>query len=491
MDGAYRLVLLLLEPSRLRRLGRAGELADWVGGIAALGGGTVPAAVAEELALLADDSVAAPSALPETARYVACILQQHIAQEELPRLVDAVEHSERNGGNEAEAASFRRAVEREIAQNHRVRAQATSDLVQQMRIGQETVRSEFGFGLMNRVVTGLASVTVNLVTGAKAGVPVLPRLLGPVRAPLHAVASLIGTMSRDSKLGQALASAVLAIAGAIVALGITGRDVPPGSFVVASMLLAFVLVGAMARSGFVWLAVVSAAATAVITVAIVGEDLQEVVSDDPRPVEEQELAEGTTIEIDEGGRVRLETEGGERIEDLDVPDGAAFVLRDVEARALSEATEPRTQEWKRWGFTNHVSIARVLLAAIALAGAVVAVAEWRRSTWGTRASRAGWIGLAVAAAFAVRTVATEALTDDDQQDRVDDVKEWLVERATDLSGFSLELVLVVLVAAGIAFSVGADLAASRTARSARRRIVDVFRRGGRTLHAEVHEGVDG
>jgi hypothetical protein len=351
-----------------------------------------------------------------------------------------------------------------------------------MRIGQETVRSEFGFGLMNRISTGLASVAINALTGKQSGIPVVSRLLTPARAPLQAVASLIRVMSRDSKLSQALSSAVLAIAGAIVALGIADRDVPPGSFVVSAVLLTFVLVTAMARSGVIWLGIVSGLAAATIALAVVGADLQDVLTDKEMPVREESLAEGTTLAFDEGGRLRITTEPGDRIQDLDVPDNSSVVLQDLDAKATSKETDNGPQDWKRWGFTNHMSVSRIILSAIALAGAVALITEWRRSTTGVRVSRTAWIGLAVAAACAVRTIGANLLTDEHPpRDDLEDAKRWLIDLATDLNGFRLELVLMILVAAGIALSLGADLASSRAARAARRRIIEVFRTGGREL----------
>lgn len=480
MDGAFRLALLLLEPSRLRRLGKQRKLKDWLATLAAVVGRDLSDDVVLELDLVFDESKPPPSAMPETARFVAEALQTYIAQEELPVVSKAVRDSERTGGNEVLSSDFARAVASEIDRNGGIRSSAAPSLVQQMRIGEETVRGEFGFGLLNRVATNLASVLVNMVTGTGSGIPVVSRFLRPLRAPLQAVTSLVRVMSRDSAFARAVTALVVAISATVVSLAILDVAIPSPAFAIAAGVLIVLLVSAMARSGFVLLGLLTALGAGVVSLAVIGPDLHEIVHDSPRPVRSTPVPENATLTFEDGGRLRLSSESGERVQDIDVPADGSLVLRDGDADVAGPARSVNEGSWKSRVFTDDLSVARVAFALLAAVGFIVLVTERNTST-GTKVSRFGWVLLFVGCAVGVRTAGLYLFTDTRGGTGWSDGKDWLVERARDLHDLRLGVVLALVVGGGVALSYGADLFAVRTIRRVRHRVGRVFDRSGAAL----------
>lgn len=97
-----------------------------------------------------------PRLLPETTKVLAGAIQVAIAQDELPR-----------------------AVERTSETHKEISSSDVALLVQQMRIGAETVCTE-SFRLMNRLGFRAAALAVIAVTGTSSVLPFIARLLRPL-----------------------------------------------------------------------------------------------------------------------------------------------------------------------------------------------------------------------------------------------------------------------------------------------------------------------
>lgn len=452
MDAAHRLVLLLLDPQRLRQLGLGpAEVAPVIERLA----GPLTDEAAAELALLGDPDVGPLlRTLPCTARLVTTAVQTSIAQEELPHVAEAVATSNAAGAREADGGTFRRAVEAELGRTGgTISADAVPHLLEKLRLGSETVGSEVGFGQLNRVVSRGLAVAVNALTGTRAGVPGVSRLLRPLRAPVHGINAVVGVLAGSSPLARGLTALVLAAAGAVVALGVAGVSVPSGTFVISAALLTLTVVLAMVHHGFWRLALPLAAGASVLALASTGPDLAEVVFTAPTSVAERPLDSGTEIGLDGDARIRVRTGSApdDSIDDLQVDDDAVVVLRDGGRLRAVEATED-VAWWKTWGFVAQVSAVRLLAAATTLVGLVVLRRRWSEAGAADAelplAVAAGTVVAALLAAFAP-DIFDAALTGADPGPDGGGWKRALVDAATDLHGYQLELALVLLVGAAV------------------------------------------
>ncbi|MGE0509608.1 MAG: patatin-like protein [Acidimicrobiia bacterium] len=473
MDGAYRLVVLLADPQRIRQLHSTEERAR--DAVTKACNGHLPRDVGEEIKRLFAGGGDRMRSMPALAAHLAEQVQTKIACEELPNVADAIERSR---GNESETRAFRRAYDAALDKGG-LPLDRAKDLVRQMHIGTETVRTELGFGTLNRLTTRGASVVVNALTGTHSGVPVLPRVLRPLRAPLHAVASLVSVMVGDSPLSRAVAAFVLAVAGAIVSLELVGIDVPTGTFAISAILLTGLVVVAMLRSGFVWLGACVLAGAAVVGLTLVGSDL--------RPVVYTIVGETTTpIEsgsfVDFGDGVILQITSGERVQTIEIPEPGT-----VEFRTGGTIKRPSLEHpdgWKRWGFENPegVTVFQVVVWGLAAAIAVRGVRLLRA---------AGWFGLlwrwAVAAGMAVVAAISKPYFEKVFEGKKGDneLKDRVMSVAEALEGYSLEVVLLVIVGIAVVLALGTDLVFSRTARRMARAARSTWREGTRRVRELV------
>jgi patatin-related protein len=462
MDTAYRLAQLLLDPARYRQLGLTS--ATVVDTLATVVGADTAAALRDELTFLDDHALPVPRTLPRCTDAVAYVLQLGVAQEELAQVALAVAASSTAGANEPDYGEFRKAVEAARAKNpdRAVEAADAPGLVRQMRIGAETVGDELGYRLLNRTISSALGVVVNAATSPSAGLPVVGRVLRPLRAPLHGVNAIVRLVAGASPLARAATVALLAIAGAVVAFALVGRDVPAGLLVLAEVALIGAVVVALLRSGMARLALPFAVGAGVIGLALVGPDLAEVVWSEGPATARTDLAEGNVIALPDGAVVRVvrPVEDQELVEDVEIDGGRLELLVDG---AVLEQDEPgeSVAGWKTWGFLNEpVNVfSVVVVAGLALVGVGIGRSSRARRT------RTAWIvGLTVAAVLVVLfapDLFDLLLTGSPQP--ADDAgwKDRLVDLATDLHGFSLEVVLVVLVLTGVAIGSGWDLAVGR------------------------------
>lgn len=461
MDAAHRLVLLLVDPARLAQLYESSvaaldEIRRTTGvDIAALD--VDGEALAELEYLDARDEMPIPTTLPATTKLLSYLVQVDIARTELPLVAAAVRASEERGANAESAKVFAAAVPPAsvLADPLQTPDAEVAHLVQLMAIGSESVGAELGYSLMNRTISRGAAVAVNALTGKESGLGLVSSVLRPLRAPLHAVNSLVSVMTSGSRLARGATAFILAVAGALVALRLVGIEVPAGTFAVAAIIFTGAVVVAMLRSGFVRMGAVFAVAAIVVAITAIGSDLSSIVWSTETATEASVVPDGALVDAGSESVLRI-TRGhddDERIQDVEV-DGATIEVRNG---ALTVRGAPETDHvtgWKRWGFVNPISIARVVLATVAAFLLALAV---RRSRSGRGAVWVALGGIVAAVAALLLPWAAEASLTGRPPEQGSDPKSVLVDVAAALGSFGLEIVLIVMVGIGVAVALGADL----------------------------------
>jgi hypothetical protein len=353
------------------------------------------------------------------------------------------------------------------------------------------VRTELGFPALNRLVTRAPSVAVNGMTGTHSGIPVVSRLLRPVRGPLLAVSSLVSVMVGDSPFARAPTALVLAVCGAIVSLRIAGVDVPVGTFAISATLLTLVVFAAMFRAGAVGLALFLLVGAVIVGLSLAGPDMAEIVYDAPLAGHEPIGATSTaTFDRETSIRVSVGTAPDRGVTDITIPAGAKLEFND--AGSLDTPTGTRgAASWKAWGFTDRVSAFGVLASALGVVFLLRTALGFRRFSIGHVIARIlVGAGLLVAAATGADVFTALLLGPEETQGW----KHELVLLSTRLSGYGLEITLLVVVGSSLALAFGTDLLFSRLGRRALASIrktwhdgsdalVETFRpNGGRRAH---------
>jgi predicted acylesterase/phospholipase RssA len=281
MDGAYQLVLLLLDPVRLRQLNRSkAEVIAKLG--LPDGDDAVSRRVAAELDYLDHATKPAPRSLPESAAVVAFALQRQIAKQEMPHVYDAVQRSREDGAREGDAGDFRRAFERVAGKDAKgtVPDADVADLVKRCRIGDESAGEELGQDMLTRTGGRVAIVAANMATGERAGVPWPAKIAAPIRQIGLAIYAITQSTTTSSKTGIGLSAALFAFAGAIIAMRLLGTDLNVGLVVLASLIMVIGATVAIMRSGvFAQLPVVLA--LLVVALALLGDDITSVITTQP------------------------------------------------------------------------------------------------------------------------------------------------------------------------------------------------------------------
>jgi len=280
MDGAFQLVLLLLDPVRLRQLNHSREQV-----VAALGlptEGTLAARIADELAYLDDPSRPVPRSLPESASVVARVAQQEIAKQELPHVYDAVQRSREEGARDGDGGDFRRAYERVAGKGSRgtVPDADVADLLKRCRIGDEAAGDELGQDLLTRTGGRVAIVAANMVTGERAGVPWPAKFAAPIRQIGLAIYAVTYSTTTASKTGIGLSAGLFALAGAIIAMRLLGTGINVGLVFIASLIALVGVLVAIMRSGILAQLPVMLALL-VVALALMGDQVAELITTDP------------------------------------------------------------------------------------------------------------------------------------------------------------------------------------------------------------------
>jgi patatin-related protein len=250
MDGVMRLTQVLLNPARLRErlLGEEpapDEPVMWalneIEKLVLPGEGSDAyqvlgprwaqerKAAAKELGFLSQREGPVPGSLPVCARAIARRLQLELLRSELPEVAGAIESDRDDGAAvSAQAGRFAGAVRRGLAPDGRLSAEDVERLFRACRVGEERIADEVGSDMFTLTAAQAMAVGISAGSGAKGG-------LGPLRGILRSVRNLflaLYVLARSAVRGRggfALATVLLAIGGAIIAVGFVQQDLNSGS----------------------------------------------------------------------------------------------------------------------------------------------------------------------------------------------------------------------------------------------------------------------
>ena len=351
LDGAYQLVLLLLDPARLLQLGVSPvDVANKFG--------LDQPSQRDELAFLDDRSLPVPLSLPECAEAIARSVQITIAREELPFVYDAVMRSNEEGAREGDAGTFRRAFEKATRDPGPLSDVAVPELLRQCRIGDEKGGEEFGQDMLTRSAGRAAAVAGNAITGDHAGVGWPSRFGAPVRQLGLAIYALTQAMTTSSKTGIGLSAVVFGSAAAVIAMQLLGTSLNVGVVFLASVVLIVGALIAIARSG-VWAQLPAVGALAIVALALMGPQFREVVTSVPGPRTESIATRGDRLVVH--GSVVLGRRGGRGV----------AVGEDLRARVSRGHVDvvhvAPDSSWKDTYFLNPFSVAAIAIWIAAFA----------------------------------------------------------------------------------------------------------------------------
>lgn len=282
LDGAERIVRILLDPSRLARLyGRAPERDDAGGSSTVLdllraavfdGLGReddrtlldihwrerLPA-MCDELGFL-DTADAVPEQLPECGAMVLERLHLDILRCELPALADAIGDDEVDGADlQGNGPKFLKRFRNALfpnadAQPLRVAMpELTSDQVVQLfkgaRVGEEKILSELGSDRFTATAARAAAVAVSALAGTSSGLGPLRAVFASMRAPLVMLDILVRALMKRGRVFVGLYAMLMAAAATILLSGpLAGAHWPPAVGVAAGLILAIGAIVLLRRS---------------------------------------------------------------------------------------------------------------------------------------------------------------------------------------------------------------------------------------------------
>jgi patatin-related protein len=250
LDGAYRLVQIVLSPRRLRVLyGRRHEsdepksrvVTDLVEDLAwksvkddalreTLKQQFPREVVEAELSFIDRPGVPPPETIPTCVEVVARRFQLEILQEELVVLYHAVRRDRQEGaghhGTSADfAAKFEMAVEGDPAQVRKVDPNTALDLFSGMNIGGEKLRDDVGSDLFSTTVSHGMATAASVANAQGGGVGTFKQATRAVRGPLLLLYLLVRNATRG-RAGAALNSALLAGGAIVVGIDLATQGVP-------------------------------------------------------------------------------------------------------------------------------------------------------------------------------------------------------------------------------------------------------------------------
>lgn len=285
VDGSVRLCQILLSPARLRQLRfTTAELLPLLRA-AATGTGTDAEAlgrtfdanadrIADELRFLDEPDLPLPPSLPVTAALVARRIQGELLVDELDGLASAVCHDVDRGGARSNGVSFVRRYDAATAGGAKLAPTRALDLFAKAAIAEE-MADEVGSDLMAVTAGRALAVGVSAANAEDNGLGPLRLLARSLRGVTLTAYALVFAATRRSKFGTAVSMAILAVAGALLALSLLA-DVPGPLKVVATVLVLGALVEALLRSAMWELGIaVAVPATAALAVLVAREDLRD------------------------------------------------------------------------------------------------------------------------------------------------------------------------------------------------------------------------
>lgn len=448
MDAAYSLVVLLFDPVQMLRENTFGDFSDWVKVDL-----NAPVAVQNELETLCCSY--GRSSTRETSRFLAGLIQLEIARTELPEVSDAVAKTTARGGVEGDGGRFRAALRSKLSRRD-LEPTEVKEIMAKMQIGTETLHDELGNNLFNRVATHTSSVAINALAGDRLGLPLVGRLLRPLRAPLQGVSAVADWMTSTTPLGRSLGALLAATSGAIIAVRLTGADVASGFLAVAVIVLSLLVVSALLRTRFWWLAASLALTSGVIGLTLVGSGMAAVVYSEEAPASRSAVTSGSTLIYDSDGVIRIEQGSGDdqRTNDVEIQAGGRAEIRNSRAQLEAGPSGTRRQAWKSWGVMQWASVLNASVLAVGLL--LLIQKRWRVLS--------GWlvVALLVSAAHWIWPAVLTGGTDGWGKQR-------LVAVATTLNDYGLGIVSLLVTGWAILLALGIDVTLAATYRRKRSR----------------------
>jgi patatin-related protein len=265
LDAAYRLVQILLNPSRLRQRRLPRDLVLQVLERVALGEGPLRKALEEQDSAWAQESIRqeldfldhpelpVPQDLPACARAVSRRIQLEIVQEELPSIAHSVDYDIKSGAaSRASAVMFSKEFER-VNEKGRLNPSAALELFRLCRVGRERVVDESHSNRFARTVGDATGITVSAARGARSGLP------GPMRVMLSSLRGfaltlwiLIRSAVEENQWAAVVTTGLLAVGGAMLAVVILAENPPDVFALLGAALLAGGLLVASIRVGAGW-----------------------------------------------------------------------------------------------------------------------------------------------------------------------------------------------------------------------------------------------
>ncbi|HVF06450.1 MAG TPA: patatin-like protein [Frankiaceae bacterium] len=259
VDGATRLVQVLLDPRRVRRL-YAGRGAEFVAAVEDIAFGGAPDlrerwgqqadldAIRAEVAYLDDETLEPPPALIATAFAVARRIQADLLRTELKRLADAVRVDEREGaGARGPGANFAAAWE---ARGATMTGAERLTLFAGAGIAREQITEQAGTDLFARTVSKAAAVGVATADSKRSGLGAARLVTRTLRGFTMVLYLLVAGATEGSKVGAWFVNAALAAGGALLAVALLAPDVagPVKAFAALLVLAGLALSALRSRS---------------------------------------------------------------------------------------------------------------------------------------------------------------------------------------------------------------------------------------------------
>ena len=252
LDGAERLVRVILNPARFLRLysgrGMTKAVVDALGEIAVPQPGDADEnarqlleglwrerrdEIEKELAFLDNPDYPVPEQLSHAADAIVHRIQLGILRDELHIIAGAVEDDITVGADETgPAARFRNEALRRVGENGLGSLESAAPeilvgLFRQCHIGEERFEDEVGSDLFTRTVTRVLAVATTALSGEQSGLGPVRRVLQTLRLPTLIVDAVAQTLVRQSRTAVAVFVTALVGGGVIVALEFFTAATPP------------------------------------------------------------------------------------------------------------------------------------------------------------------------------------------------------------------------------------------------------------------------
>ncbi len=239
LDGSERLVRILLNPDRLRRLyagapGARQFVYDAIRRIAVDGAPSTrarrdldlhwrPEAIWKELAFLDDPTLRVPDALPAAGDAIVRRLHLGILHEDMPVVVSSVKTDQAEGASLVGAGAQLVNAWRSDAPPAEIAA-----LWQRFPLGKEQVGHQVGSDLFTRTASRTAVVAQAAVSSESSGFGPIYMLLGSLRLPVRLFDLMVSHLLSESKTASAVTVALASVGLLLIGLSVT-IDTFPGT----------------------------------------------------------------------------------------------------------------------------------------------------------------------------------------------------------------------------------------------------------------------